>query len=186
MSSHGSGVGAPARTVGNKADGAQDRTHHGSTKVIQATVPDIPRWASTLARAFADDPVTRWLLPRSRRHSRMIAFFNLVLRSQIDMGQIYTTCDGVGASVWTAPGRWRFDDHAVHLPFERFRSIVGANLERALASYATLKAAHPTDRPHWYRATLGTHPDWQAEGVGGALMQTSANARGRRITAHLP
>jgi len=142
-----------------------------STHVIRTTVLDIPRLATTLARAFADDPVTLWLLPRSRRHTRMVAMFNLLLRSQIGVGETYSTPDGVGAAVWAPPGRWRFDVGLMADSIEEFRSIVGANLERAIEVYATLERVHPADQPHWYLATLGTHPDWQGAGVGAALME---------------
>ncbi len=142
-----------------------------SPHVMRATVLDIPRLATTLARAFDDDPVTLWLLPRSRRRRRMVALFNLLLRSQIGVGETYSTPDGVGAAVWAPPGRWRFDVGLMADSIEEFRSIVGANLERAIEVYATLEGAHPDDQPHWYLATLGTHPDWQGAGIGAALME---------------
>ena len=139
--------------------------------VMRATVLDIPRLATTLARAFDDDPVTLWLLPRSRRRRRIVALFNLLLRSQIGVGETYSTPDGVGAAVWAPPGRWRFDVGLMSDSIEEFRAIVGANLERAIEVYAMMEGAHPDDQPHWYLATLGTHPDWQGAGIGGALIE---------------
>jgi ribosomal protein S18 acetylase RimI-like enzyme len=141
-----------------------------STHVLRANVLDIPRLATTLARAFADDPVTVWLLPRSRRRWRMAALFDLLLRSQIGLGETYSTPDGVGAAVWAPPDHWRFDVGLMIDSIDQFRSIVGTNLERAVEVYATLERAHPVDQQHWYLATLGTHPDWQGSGIGAALM----------------
>ena len=132
---------------------------------------DIPRLATTLARAFDDDPVTLWLLPRSQRRRRMVALFNLLLRSQIGVGETYSTADGVGAAVWAPPGRWQFDMNLLVDSIDEFKSIVGTQLERAIEVYAALERAHPSDRPHWYLATLGTHPDWQGAGIGAALME---------------
>ena len=151
--------------------GTPEGAQPASTHVIQATVLDIPRLATTLARAFDDDPVTLWLLPRARRRRRMVALFNLLLRSQIGAGETYSTPDGVGVAVWAPPGHWRFDVGLMADSIEGLRSIVGANLERAIEVYATLEGAHPTDQPHWYLATLGTHPDWQGAGIGAALME---------------
>lgn len=140
-------------------------------QVMRATVRDIPRLATTLARAFDDDPVTLWLLPRSQRRRRMVALFNLLLRSQIGVGETYSTPDGVGAAVWAPPGRWQFDVSVMVDSIDEFKSIVGTQLERAIEVYTTLEGTHPSDRPHWYLATLGTHPDWQGAGIGAALME---------------
>ena len=155
----------------DEANEPREGAQPASTHVVRATDLDIPRLATTLARAFVDDPVTLWLLPRSRRRWRMVALFNLVLRSQIGVGETYSTPDGVGAAVWAPPGRWRFDVGLMGDSIEEFRSIVGANLERAIDVYATLEGAHPADQPHWYLATLGTHPDWQGAGIGTALLE---------------
>ena len=78
-------------------------------QIKQAEPNDIPRMATSLARAFADDPVSNWMLPRARRHTRMIAMFTLMLRSHVSFAETYSTPDGVGVAVWAPPGRWRLD-----------------------------------------------------------------------------
>ena len=163
-----------------------DRDEPASTQVMRATVLDNPRLAATLARAFDDDPVTLWLLPRSRRRMRMVALFDLLLRSQIGLGETYSTPDGVGAAVWAPPDRWRFDVAFMADSLDEFRSIVGANFDRAVEVYATLEEAHPADQPHWYLATLGIHPDWQGAGIGAALMEpVLARADAESLPAYL-
>jgi len=127
--------------------------------------------AASLARAFADDPVSNWMLPRARRHTRMIAMFTLMLRSQVSFAETYSTPDGVGAAVWAPPGRWRLDLEAIAASVQGYASIFGPNLARAIEVHTTLEDNHPTDPPHWYLAGLGTHPDWQGNGIGTALMQ---------------
>jgi ribosomal protein S18 acetylase RimI-like enzyme len=151
--------------------GSQDRTQRASNLVVRATVPDIPRLATTLARAFDDDPVILWLLPQARRRNRMLALFKLLLRSQVGVGETYSTVEGVGAAVWAPPGRWQFDVGLMADSFEEFRSVVGVNLQRAIEVYARLEEVHPTEPLHWYLAILGTHPDWQGSGIGTALME---------------
>ena len=142
-----------------------------STRVKRATLVDIPRMAITLARAFDDDPVMLWMLPKARRRTRAVALFTIFLKSQVTVGETYSTPDGVGAAVWAPPGRWRFDlDRIANSP-EEFLSIVGTNLGRAMEVQATLEKEHPTDSPHWYLAGLGTHPDWQGSGIGTALLE---------------
>jgi len=140
-------------------------------QIRQAEPNDIPRMAASLARAFADDPVSNWMLPRARRHTRMIAMFTLMLRSQVSFAETYSTPDGVGAAVWAPPGRWRLDLEAIAASVQGYASIFGPNLARAIEVHTTLEDNHPTDPPHWYLAGLGTHPDWQGNGIGTALMQ---------------
>ena len=132
---------------------------------------DIPRMATSLARAFVDDPVANWMLPRARRHTRMIAMFTLLLHSHVSFAATYSTPDGVGAAVWAPPGRWRLDIDAMDASVEGYVSIFGPNLARAIEVHTMLEDNHPTDPPHWYLAALGTHPDWQGNGIGTALMQ---------------
>jgi GNAT superfamily N-acetyltransferase len=138
---------------------------------MRAALSDVPRMAATLARAFHDDPVILWLLPLAGRSERMVALFNLLLRSQIPLGETYSTPDGVGAAVWVSPGRWQIDVGLMADSIDEFDSIFGANLPRAIEVFTTLEEAHPTRPRHWYLATLGTHPDWQGAGIGAALLK---------------
>jgi len=127
--------------------------------------------ATSLARAFSDDPVTNWMLPRARRHTRMIAMFTLMLRSHVPFGETYSTPDGVGVAVWAPPGCWRLDLDVMAASVQGYASIFGPNLARAIEVHATLEDNHPVNPAHWYLAALGTHPDWQGNGIGTALMQ---------------
>src|SRR5690606_18345365 len=75
-----------------------------------------------------------------------------------------------GAALWGAPGRWRAgvkDTLKVALPS---LSLFGTNLPRALTTNTRLEKQHPTQPHHWYLGYLGTRPDRQGRGVGGALV----------------
>ena len=140
-------------------------------QIQQAEPNDVPRMATSLARAFVDDPVANWMLPQARRYTRKIAMFTLMLRSHVSFAETYCTPDGVGAAVWAPPGRWRLDIDAMAASVQEYASIFGPDLARAIEVHTTLEGNHPTDPPHWYLAALGTHPDWQGNGIGTALMQ---------------
>jgi GNAT superfamily N-acetyltransferase len=127
--------------------------------------------AKSLARAFFDDPVSLWMLPRANRHARLTAMFALMLRLQVPLGKTYSTPDCVGTALWTPPGLWRIDPEAMAASAEEYVSIFGPNLSRAIDVLAAVEDNHPSEPPHWYLAALGTHPDWQGHGIGGALMQ---------------
>ena len=137
--------------------------------------------AVSLARAFADDPVSTWMLPAARRHTRMTTMFTLMLRSHVALAETYSTADGVGVAVWAPPGRWQLDLDVMAANAQGHASIFGPNLARAIDAHQLLEDNHPADPAHWYLAALGTHPDWQGNGIGTALMQpvlTRADAEG--------
>jgi GNAT superfamily N-acetyltransferase len=139
--------------------------------VRAATELDIPTLAVSLARAFATDPVQRWIIPANHRHRRMTELFQHLLAMELAVGRVDTTPDCVGAAIWAAPGRWRLDLQAARPLAEASVRILGANLERSVRLSQVMEANHPDGEPHWYLATLGTHPDWQRRGVGARLLQ---------------
>jgi GNAT superfamily N-acetyltransferase len=137
----------------------------------RATAVDIPRMVTTLARAFDDDPLMLWMIPRSRRRVRLALFFALLLESRVALGETYSTPDRVGAAIWAPPDKWRNDFAQVPDSADRLISIFGANPTRAIDVLVALEEKHPINAPHWYLVLLGTHPDWQRTGVGSALVQ---------------
>lgn len=140
--------------------------YHRRMQVRRATSDDRPAVCVTAMRAFADDPVMRWLYPEDE------VFFapgGEVLRSAmtgwIGLGEVWCTDDGAGVAVWIPPGRpeidFTLDPPAPEIPPDR--------LER-FAIIGPLMDEHTPPEPHWYLQLLGTHPDWQRRGIGAALM----------------
>jgi GNAT superfamily N-acetyltransferase len=134
------------------------------TSIRLATAQDIDRLATTATRAFADDPVMRWLLPDDEEYVQcnppMVAF--MCRRWQATQSQ-WCTDDGVALAGWVPPGR---PDVDVERP-----AIV--HPERRLAKFDALRAAFAAQtpaEPHWYLNMLATHPDWQRQGLGAALL----------------
>jgi ribosomal protein S18 acetylase RimI-like enzyme len=134
--------------------------------VRRATRADEPRMRVTAVRAFVDDPVMRWLFPDD---DVFLAPGGAVLegafRGWVGLGEVWCTDDAVGVAVWIPPGRPEVEpgdgtDGEVLDPalLERF-GILGPLLQ-----------ANTPPEPHWYLQLLATHPDWQRQGIGGALM----------------
>ena len=134
------------------------------TVIRPATSTDIPRLALTATRAFADDPVMRWFFPDDDDYlelsPQLVAY--MCRRWQSTDSQ-WCTDDGVAFAGWAPPGRPEVDVErpAIEHP------------DRRLAKFEALSAAfveHTPPEPHWYLNMLATHPDWQRQGLGAALM----------------
>jgi ribosomal protein S18 acetylase RimI-like enzyme len=146
-----------------------DPPERAPVEVRVAQAADAGQLAVTLARAFGDDPLMRWMLPPARRHQRAVEMFSLLLAAQLPLGSTYTAPGHAGAALWTPPGR-RLDTGAMAQMNARFPVIFGPNLERALSTYLTFEEYHPASPEHWYLGSIGTHPDWQGRGIGAALL----------------
>lgn len=135
------------------------------TSVRRATVSDISRIARTASRAFADDPVMRWLLPDDEEYEthHQILFGNIA-RRWLASDSLWCTDDAVAMAGWIPPGRPEVTPVGVveyqHPEWrrKRFEALGG------------LVAANMPPEPHWYLNMLATHPDWQRQGLGGRLM----------------
>jgi len=129
-----------------------------------ATSHDIGRLATTATRAFADDPLLRWFFPDDDEYFELNPTLTAYLcrRWQATESQ-WCTDDGVALAGWAPPGRPEVD---VERP-----TIV--HPESRLAKFEALRIAfgeHTPTEPHWYLNMLATHPDWQRQGLGAALM----------------
>jgi GNAT superfamily N-acetyltransferase len=129
-----------------------------------ATSGDIGRLATTATRAFADDPLLRWFFPDDDEYLELNPTLTAYLcrRWQATESQ-WCTDDGVALAGWAPPGRPEVD---VERP-----TIV--HPESRLAKFEALRIAfgeHTPTEPHWYLNMLATHPDWQRQGLGAALM----------------
>ena len=100
----------------------------------------------------------------------MRAFFASDSKRALTKGAVHTTAGGPaqGAAIWMAPGQWKIGGLELlgQLPM-LFR--LGGDTPRALGLLSKVEKVHPTE-PHWYLAILGTAPEHQGKGVGGALM----------------
>jgi GNAT superfamily N-acetyltransferase len=123
-----------------------------------------------LARAFAEDPLTRWLHPNPRSRARQARrTFAVRLRQLAPQDEIWTTPEHSGAALWALPGRWR-DDLAASLRLLPLLPPLLPRLGRIAQVTARIEAAHPRV-PHFYLSVLGTDPAAQGRGVASALLR---------------
>jgi ribosomal protein S18 acetylase RimI-like enzyme len=135
--------------------------------VRAATAADIPALSGALARAFHDDPVMNWLVPRGEHLTR---FFASELRHvYLPKGFTYTTDGLEGGALWAPPGRWKTTTAEVVRSIPALLPVMGRHMVRGLRALGAVEKAHPRER-HYYLGTLGTDCDHQGKGIGSALM----------------
>jgi hypothetical protein len=78
--------------------------------VRKATANDAPWLAESLARAFYEDPVMRWVLPNELRRLRQLdrALDSVFLkRLCFPHDETYTTESIAGGALWLPSGKWQ-------------------------------------------------------------------------------
>lgn len=133
--------------------------------IRRATTRDLPAIARTYGRAFADDPVVRWLIPDDDDYAAIQdRFFSALARRWLFHDTLWCTDDAVAVAGWNPPGRPEatvVDPTPVEHPpwrIERFVALVG------------IIGEHTPPEPHWHLNMIATHPDWQRCGLASALM----------------
>jgi GNAT superfamily N-acetyltransferase len=128
--------------------------------------------AAALTRAFADDPVTRWVYGGEAATSRWSErFFAWQLRRLMPQDVSWTTADGAGgAALWALPDQWRESARETFgLVRLTFRGVL-PRLPRILRGLGQVEVRHPSER-HLYLAVLGVDPSRQGQGVGSQLIR---------------
>lgn len=133
--------------------------------IRRATEHDLGRIARTASLAFADDPVMRWLIPDDDEYeAQHQAMFGNIGRRWLATDSLWCTDDVAALAGWVPPGRPEVDPEGV-VPIE--------HPEWRIARFGALRevmGANTPPEPHWYLNMLATHPDWQRQGLGAALM----------------
>ena len=134
--------------------------------IRRAVADDIRRVARTASLAFADDPVMRWLVPDDDEYEQQHqAFFGNIARRWLATDSLWCTDDVAAIAGWVPPGRPEVEVED-GLPIE--------HPDWRIARFGALReemGANTPPEPHWYLNMLATHPDWQRQGLGAALMR---------------
>ncbi len=138
--------------------------------VRRANAADVGVLATTLAHAFDDDPLTRWLFPHEEvRRRKLPRFFRALLHASLPFGEVYTADDEQCAAIWNPPGTFPLGwvtDARLGLITTR---LVGLRILTCAHGLLYFAKHHPKE-PHWYLQMLGTEPNWQGHGAGSAIM----------------
>jgi hypothetical protein len=117
-----------------------------TTQVRRAAPGELPALARALTSAFADDPVTAWILPdEADRVERLGRFFGEIFLPRMALGrdELYTDDEVRGVASWTPPGQGETGliDMLGLLP--RMAALWGRWLPRALKTLSYMESQFP-------------------------------------------
>ena len=145
--------------------------------------------ARTLALAFDDDPIFRYLLPRADQRAGWLRWFHTrtLTESFISRGA-HVIEDGpqLGVIGLFAPGAWppRFLSTLRAAPLPRHLPTLRL-LTAGLPIEAQMRVRHPR-APHVYVYVVGVHPTRKGQGLGGALLRKAVDDADRAgVAAYL-
>ncbi len=138
-----------------------------------ATSADSDAIATTLAKAFHDDPVKLYLLGgKVVPPEKVKPFFTTFQKIQLPHGHVYTTPNFEAAAIWAPPDHWKIPFTTVMKNTPTFLKLYGLRLIPNLGVLSMMEKAHgEVDFPHYYLEIIGTAPAHQGKGFGAALMQ---------------
>jgi ribosomal protein S18 acetylase RimI-like enzyme len=148
------------------------RNHIAMTPSIYAKAEDLPQLARSLASAFFEDPLFCWVFPDpSARPAHLERWMRLNLDIGFTRGHLYTVTENRGAAIWSPPNVQLFDPPALTQVVEVLSKLVGDGTQKVLEGFLRIVAVHPQDNPHFYLLLLGTHADYQNQGLGSRLIR---------------
>jgi len=148
----------------------RDDTVPARPGIRRATARDADTVSDVLARAFETNPFMRWLLPDDRHYAEVAApFFRIGVERELAEGEVYTTGTVEGAALWLPPGSATPGVMTQLKLGVRIFQTIGTRTMVAAKALTRFESERPPT-PHWYLTVLGTDPERQGRGVGGALI----------------
>lgn len=143
-------------------------------EIIPATESDVEEAVACLATAFAEDPITGFLLELGPGyHDRVSQFFSLLMHARIALGMpvlLARSADGVHGAVMGYPTEhpaWPAD---VSEAWNEFENATPGLTDR-LAVYEGVADEYKPSDPHYYLGVIGVHPRMHGQGIGRQLLQ---------------
>jgi GNAT superfamily N-acetyltransferase len=155
--------------------------------VRTATMDDVPGVARALGRAFANDPLPRWLFPdhdtrmaRTVRLSAVVAGFGHIPRANASVVEYREGPDASGAApapvirgsaLWDPPEGGSEGPSFLLRALPHLTALIGLRRVPELVRYVGELAHGRPEEPHWYLSMLGTDPVARGTGVGSRLLR---------------
>lgn len=143
-------------------------------KIITATPSDIDEAVGCLAAAFAQDPITGFLLQTGPGYrDRVTQFFSLLMRARIALKMPVLVSRGSagihGAAMGYATVRPAWPTGLAE-DWHRFEKATPGLTDR-IAVYDEIAAKGKPPAPHYYLGVIGIDPNLQGLGIGTQLLK---------------
>jgi ribosomal protein S18 acetylase RimI-like enzyme len=129
----------------------------------------------TLERAFATDPMFRWMFPDPRQRSRSLRLFLRVpLEYGLRYGHVTESSGGMAVAIWLPPGRTITAGGMIRCGMLTVPFGVGLRpFVRFVGADDVMGRFHKkfVPEPHWYLLMVGVDPELQGRGFGSALVR---------------
>jgi len=144
-------------------------------KVTAASLSDIDEAVGCLATAFAQDPITGFLLQTSQGYrERVTQFFSLLMRARIALKMPVFVArgargiDGATMGYSTVRSEW---PTGLTEEWARFEKAIPGLTDR-MAIYDEVVTKFTPPAPHYYLGVIGTDPALQGSGIGTQLLES--------------
>jgi ribosomal protein S18 acetylase RimI-like enzyme len=143
-----------------------------------------------LARAFVDDPLTRWFFPDdgSRLHA-CATMFGHFAEQYLQAGRVDVVRrrEPVAVAMWRWPGPDApTSDGILPTTSGLMTALIGAGRAAELGGAMSVIGELRQPEPHAYLHVLGVHPDARRQGLGGEVLERGlAAARAEDLVACL-
>jgi ribosomal protein S18 acetylase RimI-like enzyme len=135
--------------------------------------------AKSLTGAFWNDPLLEIVVAPDEKKRAAIGqwFFEKLINYGQRWGEVYTNDEAAAVAVWFPPGQTELTPGRMlrvglgMLPFKIGLGGVSRFMKAMSVGEKFHKSVHG---PHWYLLALGTKPELQGAGLGGALIEVGA------------
>ncbi|PKB19196.1 ribosomal protein S18 acetylase RimI-like enzyme [Novosphingobium kunmingense] len=140
--------------------------------------------AVSLARAFADDPAMRWIMPdAAERHRRLPPLFRTLVADELASGWALASPKCEAVTLWRGSEKVHESPWRMIAGLPTFLRILGRNVLRGMAVGNAIEAHHPKGLQYHYLHFAGVDPAFQGRGWGGAAIRAGQD---RARAAGLP
>ena len=144
------------------------------TTIRPATAADRTQLADSLASAFSDDPLFKWMAgaaPDKNVGPKLRIIFDTFLKLDLARSEhlVFTDEDRIGVAIWKPPNQWKMTTSDMVRALPAMLRGLGTKTPRMIGAFNAIEKVHPKEE-HYYLEVLGTHQAKQSKGIGTAVI----------------